>query len=54
MALVRSGIREIWQSDLGLFSKAVLVAYLKLKHAKMWFSNLIPRSLKTFSKRLLA
>ncbi len=54
MAVVRSGIREIRQSDLGLFSKAVLVAYLKLKHAKMWVSNLIPRSLKTFIKRLLA
>jgi glycosyltransferase involved in cell wall biosynthesis len=54
MAMVRSGIREIRQSDLGLFSKAVLVAYLKLRHAKMWASNLIPRSLKTFIKRLLA
>jgi len=53
MAMVRSGIREIRQSDLGLFSKAGLIAYLKLRHANMWVFNLIPRRLKTLAKRLL-
>jgi len=53
MALVRSGIREIRQSDLGLFSKAALIACLQLRHARMRVLNLIPRPLKTLAKRML-
>jgi glycosyltransferase involved in cell wall biosynthesis len=53
MAMVRSGIREIRQSDLGLLSKAALIAYLKLRHARMRVLSMIPRPLKTLVKRLL-
>jgi hypothetical protein len=52
-ALVRSCIREVRLSHLGLFSKAALIAYLKLRHSSRILS-LIPRPLKTFIKRLFA
>jgi len=53
IALGRSAIREIRQSDLGPFSKAALIAYLKLTHEYQSLRRLLPRPFENLVKRML-
>ena len=53
MALVRSAIREIRQSDLGPFSKVALIAYLKHPRKPAKFLRRLLRPLRNIAKRLL-
>ncbi len=53
IAVGHSAMREIRQSDLGPFSKAALIAYLKLWPEPLGPLRLLPRPIKKLAKRLL-